>query len=168
MNSITKKTITVLLIILAFFLFFKFFLRLFLPFLIAFVFATLFHKPIKSFSQRTGIKIRILSAVLVIGAVLVISFIVFWVSNRALNEAERFAISVSENSDRYVAAFFGFLDTVAEKIPFIEASGEDLSETVALSIRNMFSSWAARLPGVIARMIGMLPEILLFTIFFLL
>lgn len=164
MSEKIKKTAVCFAVIFAFFLFFKFIFRLFLPFLIAFLFAALFHTPIKILHQRTGISKRLLGAFTVLLAVGVFSFIVFLTVGRLINEVEQFAAAVSENSERYIGEFFSFVDSIAEKIPFVEAMGGSLSETVAASVRNMISSWASRLPEIIAGFIGMLPEILLFTV----
>ncbi len=164
MNERLKKAITVILVITALFLFLKFILRLILPFLIAYLFAALFRKPIKILHERTGIKKKILGAGVVLTAVFCFGFIVFLTVSRLINEIELFAASVSINAERYVGDFFAFIDSLAEKIPFIEAMGGSLSETVAASVRNMISGWASRLPEFIAYFIGMLPEILLFTV----
>ena len=164
MSEGVKKTVTVLLTLLAVFLFFKFIFRLLLPFLIAFLFATLFYGPIEMLHKRTGIKKKILGAVVVLISVAFIGFTVFLTVSRLISEIEQFAASVSENAEQYISAFFGFLDTVAAKLPFIEAVGGNLSETVASSVKDMILGWASRLPELIARFIGMLPEILLFTV----
>lgn len=164
MNEKLKKVLTVILVLVAFFIFFKFILRLILPFLIAFLFAALFHKPIKILHERTGIKKKILGAGVILTAVFSVGFIIFLTVSRLVNEIEQFAVSVSANAERYVSDFFAFIDKVAEKIPFIEAMGGSLSETVASSVKGMILGWAARLPEFIAHFIGMLPEILLFTV----
>lgn len=164
MNEKLKKAAIIFLVVIAVFIFLKFILRLILPFVIAFLFAALFRKPIKILHERTGIKKKVLGAGVVVIAVGTVSFTVFLIVSRLINEVERFAASVSENAERYVGDFFNFIDSIADKIPFIEAMGGNLSETVASSVRNMISSWAARLPEFIAYVIGMLPEILLFTV----
>ena len=164
MNEKLKKIAIIILVLFSFFLFFKFVLRLILPFLIAFLFAALFYKPVKILHERTGVKKKILGAGVVLTAVFCVGFIIFLTVSRLINEVEQFAASVSANAERYVGDFFAFVDRVAEKIPFIEAMGGSLSETVASSVKGMISGWAARLPEFIAYIIGMLPEILLFTV----
>ena len=164
MDTRLKKISVILLIAFVLFVFFKFVLRLILPFLIAFLFAALLRVPIKILHERTGIKKKILGGAMVLTAVLAVGFTVFLVISRLINEITRFAVSVSENAERYVGDIFDFIDSIAEKIPFIEAIGGDLSETVADSVRNMISQWASKLPELIAGFIGMIPEIILFTV----
>ncbi len=164
MSDGIKKLLKLILIVFGIFLFFKFIFRLILPFVIAFLFASLFNRPIKILNRRTGIKKHFLSAAIVLIAVGIFGFITFLIINRLITEIERFTLSVSENADRYIGQFFEILDRIAEKIPFIDAIGGNLSETVASSVKNIISDWVLRLPEFIAYIIGMLPEILLFTV----
>lgn len=151
-------------VIIGIYLFFRFVLKLILPFLIAFVIAFVLQRPIRLINARTGIGKRILSAVFVSVVVLFCGFVIFLLLNRLINEVERFAVSVSENSDQYVASFFAFIDRIAEKLPFIDEIGADLSETVSDAIKGILTTVTSNLPQIIGNLIGMLPEILLFTI----
>lgn len=164
MNERLKRIATLLLIILAFFLFFKLLFRLILPFVIAFSFAALFNKPIKTLNEKTGIRRSILGAGIVLATVAAVGFAVFFIVSRLINELERFALSVSENAGRYVEKLFDMLDSFAEKIPFIEAMGGDLSKTVSDAVGGAVSDLTSRIPEFIAYLIGILPEILLFTV----
>ena len=146
------------------YLFLRFVLPLILPFVIAFVIAYVLQPAVRLLSERTGIKRRVISAVLVVLALLLCGYIVFLIAGRLINEGERFAYAISANSGRYVENFFAILDGVAAKLPFIDAVGADLSDAVAGAVSNMVTEAASRLPGFIAGIIGMLPSILLFTV----
>lgn len=164
MNERLKKGAAALAVILAFFLFFKLLLRLILPFVIAFLFAFVFSKPIKILHERTGIKKKLLGAGFVLAAVAAVGFAVFFIVSRLINELERFALSVSENAEKYVGRVFAFLDSLAEKIPFIETMEGNLSKAVSDAVGKAVSDLASKIPEFIAYLIGILPEILLFTV----
>lgn len=146
------------------YLFFRFILPLILPFVIAFVIAYALQPAVRLLSERTGIKRRIISAILVVLALLLCGYVVFLVGGRLINEVERFAYAVSVNSGRYVENFFAIIDGLAAKLPFIDAVGADLSDAVAGAVSSMVTEAASKLPGFIAGIIGMLPSILLFTV----
>lgn len=146
------------------YLFFRFVLPLILPFVIAFVIAYALQPAVRLLNERTGIKRRIISAILVVLVLLLCGYIVFLIAGRLINEVERFAYAVSVNSGRYVESFFDILDGIAAKLPFIDAVGADLSDAVAGAVSSMVTEAASRLPGFIAGIIGMLPSILLFTV----
>ena len=163
-NVITKKICITVAAVAGIYLFFKYIIRLILPFIIAFIIAFLLKNPVRLIHERTKIGKRILSAVFVILVVLVCGFFIFLLSNRLISEVERFASSLSENSDKYVAAFFEFIDRLAEKLPFIDQMGADLSGAVSNAIKSMLTTITSRIPMFIAYVVGMLPEILLFTV----
>ena len=146
------------------YLFLRFVLPLILPFLIAFIIAYMLQPAVRLLSERTGVKKRVISAILVILAVLLCGYTVFLIAGRLVNEVERFAYAISENSGRYVAQFFDVIDALAAKLPFIDAVGADLSDAVSNAVSAMVTEAASRLPGFIANIIGMLPSILLFTV----
>ncbi len=164
LNKTAKNIIISVLVLVGAYIFIRYLLRLFLPFIIAFVIAYMLQVPIKILHERTRIKRGILSAFFVLLAVFVCGFILFLLGNRLISEVERFAIAVSENSDKYVSDFFAFVDSLSVKIPFFDQIGDDLSIAVAGTVKNMLASAAAELPGMMARIIGMIPEILLFTV----
>ncbi len=163
-SKTVKKIIITISVLAGAYIFFRYLLRLFLPFIIAFVIAYMLQVPIKILHERTGIKRGILSAFFVLLAVFFCGFLLFLLGNRLISEVERFAVAVSQNSDKYISDFFTFIDSVSIKIPFFDHIGEDLSAAVSGTVKNMLSSAAAELPGMIARIIGMIPEILLFTV----
>ncbi len=163
-KALSKHILTAAAVILGAYIFFKYLMRMFLPFLIAFVIAYVLQVPIRVLHERTGIKRGILSAVFVLGVVTFCGVIVFLLGNRLISEIERFVIAVSENSDKYVADFFAFVDSVAIKIPFIDHIGGDITGAVSDAVKNMIRSATSEIPGVLAYIIGMLPEILLFVV----
>ncbi len=163
-SKTAKKIIITALIIVGAYIFCRYLLRLFLPFIIAFVIAYMLQVPIKILHERTGIKRGILSASFVLLAVFIFGFTLFLLGNRLISEVERFAVAVSQNSDKYVSDFFALVDSISVKIPFFDHVGDDLSSAVSGSVKNMLASAAAELPGMIAQVIGMIPEILLFTV----
>lgn len=163
-NVIIKKCCVWGAVIIGIYLFFRFVMKLILPFLIAFAIAFVLQRPIRLLHDRTGIGKRLLSAIFVAISVLFCGFVVFLLLNRLINEVERFAVAVSENSDQYVASFFAFIDRLAEKLPFIDEIGADLSETVSDAIKGMLTAITSNLPQMIGYVIGMLPEILIFTV----
>lgn len=150
--------------VIAGYLFLRFVLPLILPFVIAFVIAYALQPAVRTLSERTGIKRRIISAILVVLALLLCGYVIFLVGGRLINEIERFAYAVSVNSGRYVENFFAIIDGLAAKLPFIDAVGADLSDAVAGAVSSMVTEAASKLPGFIAGIIGMLPSILLFTV----
>ncbi len=163
-NKTAKNIIITVSVLVGAYIFFRYLLRLFLPFIIAFVIAYMLQVPIKILHERTGIKRGIISAFFVLLAVFVCGFTLFLLGNRLISEVERFASAVSQNSDKYVSDFFAFVDSVSVKIPFFDQIGDDLSTAVSGTVKNMLATAAAELPGMIARVIGMIPEILLFTV----
>ena len=152
----------------AVFIFFRYIVSLFLPFFIALGIAFLLNRPIKVLARRTRLPRRAVSAALVIAVTILLGFIIFLLINRLVGEIEDLLASLSENSDRYVSAIFGFIDSVTAKIPFIDAIGADLTETVSEVIRGMLSALTAKLPSFIADVIAMLPHILLFAVIIIL
>ncbi len=163
-NAVFKNIGIAILAAIAGYLFLRFVLPLILPFVIAFVIAYALQPAVRILSERTGIKRRIISAILVVLALLLCGYTVFLIVGRLVNEVERFAYAVSVNSGRYVEGFFDILDGVAAKLPFIDAIGADLSDAVAGAVSSMVTEAASKLPGFIASIIGMLPSILLFTV----
>ncbi len=163
-DKLLKKILLIIAVFALGFIFFKFVFDLVLPFLIAFAIAYILQNPIRILEKRTRLKRRILSAIFVVIAVFLCGFILFLLCNRLISEVERFAFAVSENSDEYVTRFFEFVDSIAIRIPFFEHVGTDLTSAVSDSIKDILKSSASQLPGMLARIIGMLPQILLFTV----
>ncbi|MBR2473595.1 MAG: sporulation integral membrane protein YtvI [Clostridia bacterium] len=163
-----KKTVIYALVLIGIAIFFKFFASLFLPFIIALGIAFILNYPIKLLHRRTGLSKRILSALTVSAVTFLLGFLVFLLINRLINELRSFIVSVSENADRYISDFFKLIDKITERIPFIDAVGADLSETVTDVVKGMLTAVTSRLPGIIANIIAMLPHILLFTVIIIL
>ncbi len=163
-----KNAATVLAIIVGIFIFFRYIFSLLLPFIIALLIAFVLNYPIRILQKRTKINSKILSAILVTTLMVLLGFIVFLILNRVITEAKDFLISISENSDRYISDFFAFIDSLAKKLPFIDAIGADLSKTVSDVVKSMLTEATAHLPSIIANVISMLPHILLFAVIIIL
>ncbi len=146
------------------YLFLKFILPLVLPFIIAFIIAYALQPAVRFLNSKTGIKKRVISAILVIAVVLLFGFVIFLIAGRLVSEVGRFAYAISENSGRYVESIFGVIDSLAAKLPFTDAMGTDLSESVSEAVNAMVKEAASKLPGFIAYIIGILPSVLLFTV----
>lgn len=167
-RAVLKNVIMLSAVILGIFLFFKFIVPLLLPFIIALGIGYLFNKPIKLLHKRTKLSKKILSGIVVLLVVLLIGFIIFLIVNRSIKELQSFIVSLNENSDRYVSDFFGYLDRLAGKLPFIDSFGGDLSSTVSEVVRGMITELSSKIPGIIAAIIGMVPSILVFTVIIIL
>ncbi len=154
--------------VLGIFLAVKYLIPLLLPFIIALLIAAVLRYPIKILEKRTKLSPRLLSAILVSAVIFLLGFLIFLAVNRLITELEGFFISLGENSDKYISNFFGFIDRLAEKIPFINATGADLSQTVSEAVQNMLTQATSRLPSIVAGIITMLPQILLFAVILIL
>lgn len=163
-NTLLKKLLSALLAVLAIWLILKYVVSLFLPFIIAIIIAFILKHPINLLSSRLKISKKILSAVFLAVILAFFSFVTFLSVNRLLIEIQGLLVSVSENSDEYVNRIFSYIDSLAEKLPFIEAIGGDLSETVSEVIKNTVTELTSRLPGLVTDIISMLPHILIFTV----
>ncbi len=150
------------------FIFFKYIFSLLLPFIIALAIAFVLNYPIQILKKRTKLSPKILSGVLVTTVIFLLGFIIFLAVNRLITEVERFATSLNENSDRYVSELFGFIDSIAKKLPFIDAVGADLTDTVSEVVKSMLTEATSHIPSIIASVIAMLPHILLFAVIIIL
>lgn len=163
-SSTAKNILLCLAAAIGVFLFFKYILSLFLPFILAFVIAFFLNYPIKLLHKRTHIPKGILSAFLITLLTALLGFCIFLLVNRIVSELGDLLKSLGENAGRYVSEFFTLLDSFAEKLPFINAIGADLSETVTEVVKDMLTTITSKIPPIIADIIAMLPHILLFTV----
>ncbi len=167
-HSILKRFAVWLGIALAVFIFFKYIFSLLLPFIIALGIAFVLNYPIQLLKKRTKLSSRVLSGILVTAVIFLLGFIIFLIVNRLITEIKEIVISLTENSDKYISDFFGLIDKITEKIPFIDAIGADLTETVSEVVRSMLTEATSHLPRIVARVISMLPHILLFAVIIIL
>lgn len=163
-----KKICTVIAVALGIYIFFKYIFTLVLPFLIALAIAFFLNYPIRILKKRTRLSPKLLSGVLVTTVIFLLGFIVFLAVNRLITEIGRLIASLNENSDRFVSDFFGFIDSIAKRLPFINAVGADLTDTVSEVVRGMLTEVTSHLPSIIANVISMLPHILLFAVIIIL
>ncbi len=150
------------------FIFFKYIFSLLLPFIIALLIAFVLNYPIQILKKRTHLNSKVLSGILVTAVILLLGFIVFLAISRLTAEAKEFLISLNQNSDKYVSDFFSFVDSIAKKLPFIDAVGADITETVSEVVRGMLRELTSYLPSVIANVIAMIPHIILFAVIIIL
>jgi sporulation integral membrane protein YtvI len=100
--------------------------------------------------------------------IFLLGFTVFLLINRLITEAKSIIVSLSENSDTYVSNIFAVIDNIAKKLPFIDAIGADLTDTVSEVVQSMLREATSRLPALIAQIIAMLPHILIFAVIIIL
>ena len=159
-----KRILTVVGIAIGVYVFFKYIFTLLLPFVIALAIAFVLNIPVKILKKRTGLSPKILSGILVCTVLFLLGFIIFLAFNRLITELERLVISLNENSDKYVSDFFGFIDKIAKRLPFINAVGADLTDAVSDAVRSMLTQATSHLPTMVASAISMIPHILLFSV----
>lgn len=167
-TAILKNVFFAALALLGAYLVLKYLVPFTLPFLIALGIAAVFNRPIKLLHKRTRLSPKILSALFLILTLFFIGFLIFVTVNRLVSELEGLISSLSSNSDKYVASFFAFIDGIANKLPFLKSFGGDLSATVSDAVKNLIARMTAHIPSIIAGILGMLPEILVFTVIIIL
>lgn len=167
-KELIKNTLTVVVTIVGIYLFFRYIVTLLLPFLIALGIAYLFNKPVSVLNRRTKLNPKIISALILITALALLSIITFAIVNRIVTEIGELLNTISENSDVYVAQFFGIVNGITEKLPFLKSIEGNISETVSEAVKSMITSLTAKLPSFIASIISALPSILIFSVIIIL
>ena len=162
--TMLKKLLIAAAVIIGIWIFFRYLVSLFLPFIIALIIAFILKHPINLLNSRLGVNKKILSAVFLTVIIAFFSFVTFLAVNRILIEIKGLLTSVSANSDEYIDKIFSYIDGIAEKLPFIEAIGADLSEAVSEVVNSMVTEITSQIPKMIAALISMLPHILIFTV----
>lgn len=162
--DILKKLGAAALIVLALWCAITFIFPFTLPFLLAWAVAACLQPAVRLMSRRFGVSRRPVACVFVTVTVLGLGTLAFLLVSRFISELGGFLTVLSQNADGGIGSFFDKLKGVIERVPFLSAMGNDISNTVMAAIRNLLAEITAAIPTVIGRLLGALPGIFIFAV----
>ena len=171
-------TLTVFGVGVAAYLFFRFLLWLFLPFLLAFLLSLLTRTLALRLSWRTGLSHRVAACLVTVGAMLLLSLLLFVLCNRLTVEIQNLFAFLSRDSEdpngeiaRLIASFRAFW----QRLPFLSDLQQnslvqeligDPQEYLAQHFRDALANATATLAGGVGTLLKKLPGVLLFVLLF--
>lgn len=135
-----------------------------LPFMLAWAVAACLQPAVRIMSRRLGIGNRPISAVFVTVTVIGVGTLAFLLISRFVSELGGFLTALSENADGGIGAFIDRLKGFTEKLPFLSAIGDDVSEGIQSALKNILAEITASIPNVVGRILGALPGIFIFAV----
>ena len=155
----------------AIYLIFKYALGAILPFLLAYIFALIISPLAQKISKKSGASEKFISGFLVIFIFLIISLLVGVAVNRLLSELGRLIERFSESPE----VFGGVLNKISQKISAIgNHSGslagiaQGLDRLTASAAESAIEFLSAKIPSLAVSAVSSIPDVLLFTVSFLL
>ena len=162
--DILKKLGAAALIVLALWCAITFIFPFTLPFLFAWAVAACLQPAVRLMSQRFGVSRRPVACVFVTVTVLGLGTLIFLLVSRFISELGGFLAVISRNAEGGIGGFFDKMKGFIEKVPFLSAMGNDISNTVMAAVQNVLSEITAAIPTVIGRILGALPGIFIFAV----
>lgn len=144
----------------------KYLIGLFLPFIIAWAVAAILQPLILYLCRRFRMPNKPVSIIVVLVVFVITGILLFMLSDRLLWECGRLVTWLSENADIIVGEVSDLLNNLTERIPITGTAfnNEYITSVVADMIKGTLTSVTARVPELIAAVVGMLPHSLFFTI----
>lgn len=148
---------------------FKYALFAFMPFIISWLFALAVYPAVKYINRKSGFpkKIIALFLVLIISAFAVT--LVLFLGEKLLIEVSAFVERLSANADRYADSLLNILSGAKKRFGFLEGIDDKYFTDALLGvIKEGALRIAGELPGIAARCIELLPNILFSAVIFIL